>query len=101
MFTDFQRDVLSLVGFLLTTAGLVYAIVQIRMTQSAAKAAEEAAKKTLAESRLSFRRYAAGNAHRFISSAKTHVDDADWVKAAMRIDDVADLVAQLGHFDAE
>jgi hypothetical protein len=101
MFSDFWRDILAILGFVLTALGLLYAIVQIRLTKSAAQAAEEAAKKTLAESQLSFQRYAAATAHRFISEAKIHVENKQWEKAAVRINDVADQVAQLAGFDAE
>jgi hypothetical protein len=71
------------------------------LTKSAAQAAEEAAKKTLAESQLNYRRYAAATAHRFFSEAKIHLDNEAWETAAGRINDVADQVAQLVSFDAE
>jgi hypothetical protein len=101
LLTDFWRDVVSLVGFLMTAAGLVYAILQIRKTKSAAEAAGEAARRALLESRLSFQRYAAGNAHRFANEAKMHVDRQEWDKAATRLNDLADQVAQLAHLNEE
>jgi hypothetical protein len=75
---------IAIVGFGLTAAGLVYAILQIRKTKTAAEAAEEAAKRALTESRRNLQRYAAGNAHRFVNEAKTHVDRQEWEKAAIR-----------------
>jgi hypothetical protein len=101
LLNDFWRDVVSLVGFAFTTAGLVYAILQIRKTKSAAEAAEAAAKRAILESRRNFQRYAAGNAHRFINEAKRHVDRLEWEQAATRLGDLADQVAQLVQSDEE
>jgi hypothetical protein len=101
LLTDFWRDVISLVGFGLTAAGLVYAILQIRKTKSAAEAAEEAAKKAVIESQRNFQRYAAGNAHRYVHEAKGHVERQEWEKAATRLNDLADQVGQLAHMDDE
>jgi len=99
--TDLWRDVVSILGFIVTTAGLVYAILQIRKTKSAAEAAEAAARSALAESQRNFQRYAAGNAHRFINEAKLHVDRQEWEKAATRLNDLADQAAQLGDVDED
>jgi hypothetical protein len=101
LLTDFWRDLLSLVGFGLTAAGLVYAILQIRKTKSAAEAAEEAAKRVLTESERNFQRYAAANAHRFVNEAKMHVNSQEWEKAATRLNDLADQAAQLAYTDED
>ena len=101
LFTDLWRDVISIAGFSLTALGLIYAIVQIRKTKSAAHAAEEAANQSLAETHASFQRYAAATAHRFINEAQIHIDNQQWEKAAVRFNDVADQAAQLAALDSE
>jgi len=79
----------------LTAAGLIYAIAQIRKTKSAAQAAEEAAKIVLHETQKSFQKYVIALAHRFINEVKALVraQPPDWVKAAMRLSDLADQMA--------
>jgi hypothetical protein len=101
LLTDFWRDVITIIGFVFTTAGLVYAILQIRKTKSVAEAAEEAAKRAVVESQRNFQRYAAGNAHRYINEVKSYVDRQDWEKAAIRLSDLADQAVQLVHSDEE
>lgn len=101
MLSDFWRDFIALFGLALTMIALVYAIIQIRMTKSAAKAAEDAAKKTLNENQLSFLRFMASNANRYFNETKTHIDNQEWEKAALRLNDVADQVAQLAALDPE
>jgi hypothetical protein len=100
------RDGVSIVSFavgivslVVTVVGLLYAIAQIRKTKSAANAAKEAADEALAESRRSYHRYAAGNAHRLINEAKIHVENKAWVLAAFRLNDLANQVAQLASED--
>jgi hypothetical protein len=95
------RDALSIVGFIVTVLGLIYAIRQIRLTKSAADAAKEAADKALLESQKSYQRYTAGNAHRFVNEAKIHVEYKAWSLAAFRLNDLADHVAQLAGEDSE
>jgi hypothetical protein len=90
LLNDFWRYLITLVGFVLTAAGLVYAILQIRKTKTAAEAAEVAAKKALTESRQNFQRYVAATAHRFVGDAKRHVSSQDYEKAATRLEDLAD-----------
>lgn len=90
MLTDFWRDVIALLSVVLTTAGLIYAIIQIRKTKSAAEAAKESAQQTLRESQSRFQRYAAASANRFLNEAKIHVGHKDWDKASDRIYLVAD-----------
>jgi hypothetical protein len=69
MFTDTWRDIFSIAGLLITTAGLAYTIYQVRLVKSVAKAAQEAAEKAFAETRRDFHRYVAANAHRFVNEA--------------------------------
>jgi hypothetical protein len=128
LLSETWRDVVSLVSLVLsvlglaaTVLGLWYAIDQIRKTKSAAVAAKEAADQALAESRESYNRYAAANAHRLIREAKIHVQSGvagltqsqstgdalthdqrvAWVLAAARLSDLADQVAQLANDDPD
>lgn len=88
--TDFWRDFIAVFGLILTAAGLIYAIIQIRLTKSAAQAAAEAAEKNLAENQQDFQRYLASNANRFINEVKKHLQLEKWAEAGMRINDIAD-----------
>lgn len=106
--TDFWRDWLSIisiaisvVGFVLTVVSLLYAIGQIRMTKTAAVAAEEAAKKTLLESEFLFTRFAVANALRFLAEVRIHLDSKSWELAALRLGDLGDQVVQLAKLDSE
>ena len=51
------RDVVTIAGFGLTFVGFAITLIQIRKTQSAAKAAKLAAEETLAESRLAYHKF--------------------------------------------
>ena len=106
--TDYSRDllsiasiVISIVGFALTVLSLLYAIQQIRMTKTAAEAAEEAAKKTLLESEYLFTRFAAANSLRFLAEVRLFVDSKSWGFAALRLGDLRDQVAQLAKLDKD
>lgn len=101
MLNEIWRDLISLAGLALTLVALVYAIIQIRMTKTAARAAEEAAKKTLAESHLNFFKYIAATAHRFISEVKIHINDGKWEEAGGRLNDLADQIAQMSSLDPD
>src|SRR4051794_30158637 len=95
MLSDVWRDIISIGGFLLTIAGLLYTMRQVWLAKSAAEAAKNAADRTLDESRKSFQRYIAANAHRFINEAKMSIENEQWAAAAMRLRDLADQLAQL------
>ena len=56
--SESARDILTITGIALTLVGFAITLVQLRKTQSAAKAAEVAAKKTLEESRFAFQKFA-------------------------------------------
>jgi hypothetical protein len=101
LLSEFWRDIISLVGFILTVVGLVYAILQIRKTKSAAVAAAVAAKKALIESEQAFQRFAAAIAHRYVNEAKNHVSAKAWMLACLRLGDLADQVGQLAARDNE
>lgn len=93
--SDVCRDIISIGGFLLTFAGLLYTIRQVWLAKTAAEAAKEAADQSLSESRKGFLRYIAANAHRYINEAKRSVESRQWTQAALRLNDLADQLAQL------
>ncbi len=102
LLTDFTRDLISItslvvtvIGFPLTVVSLLYAIRQIREAKSAAMAAQEAANRTLKESEFRFVRFAAGNASRFLSETRVHLDNRHWRVASLRAGDLGDLLSQL------
>src|SRR5437016_4009539 len=98
MLSDVWRDIISIGGFALTFAGLLYTMRQVWLAKTAAEAARTAATKTLIEARTNFEKYVASNAHRFIHEAKAHIEAAQWALAALRLNDLADQLAQLGLF---
>ncbi len=89
------RDMVTLCGFGLTMLGFVVTLIQLRKTQSAARAAEVAAKRALEESRFAFHKFTVALAHRFVHEAKIHADNEAWEKAAIRLSDLTDQVNQL------
>jgi hypothetical protein len=89
LLTDFWRDLISIISTVGTLAGLVYAIVQIAKTKSAAQAARTAAKLAQAESHAAFHAYAAAMAHRFVNEIHLHVNGEKWEFAALRLRDLA------------
>jgi hypothetical protein len=91
--------ILTAVGFVVTVLSLIYAIRQIKETKSAATAARDAATAALAESRRYFQRYVAANCHRYVHEVIIHVENKEWHLAALRLDDLADQVAQLSSED--
>ena len=86
---------LGVVGFVVGTIGLSVTIWQVRETKRAAIAAKDAAEQTLLESRTQFRRFLASSAHRYLAEARRAVDDGSWEMAAMRANDMADLLGQM------
>lgn len=95
-------DVYTAGGFWFGAAGLVvgvlgfgYTIHQVRKTQSAVLAAEETARRVLTESRSSFARFVAGQAHRLLNDLRAAVAGQDWRTASGRAYELADLVAHL------
>ena len=108
LLTDLLRDwiaivsaVATLIGFLLTVLSLFYAIGQIRRTQTAARAAEEAARQVLSESRSRFADYSFANLMRYVDQAEDFVSRRDWALATLRVNDLALQAAQLGDTDRE
>lgn len=93
--------VLTIVGFVATLLSLYYAIRQLRETKSAAVAAREAATAALVESRRNYLRHVAANSHRYVNEVIIHVENQAWQYAALRLDDLADQLAQLGIEDPE
>jgi hypothetical protein len=93
------RDVFGFVGLVVTSIGFVVTIWQLWKTQSAAKAAEAAARAALKQSRFAFEKFASNRALRFLQEAKIHVDGEAWGKAAMRLNDLTHELNQLLPFD--
>jgi hypothetical protein len=93
------RDVFTISGFGLTFVGFAITLIQLRKTQSAANAAERAAKRSLEESRFAFHKFTIALGHRYIHEAKIHVDNKAWEKAAIRLSDLADQLNQLASLD--
>jgi hypothetical protein len=87
--------VLSIFGLIVGIGGFWIAIHQIKETKRAAEAAQEAAKKTLAESKESYERFVGAYASRLLSELQNSVNTKDWKLASIRSQDVAELVASL------
>jgi hypothetical protein len=85
MLSDIWRDIISIGGFLLTFAGLLYTMRQVWLAKSAAEAAKDAAEKALAESLQKYRHYTASLAHRFINEARSSIENAQWSLATIRL----------------
>ena len=85
--------VLGLVGFLLTLVGLWYAIRQVRQATSAAAAAKNAAEATPAQDARPLPPVHRGRLARHGGS--TYLEAAQWGKAAIRLDDLADDISRL------
>lgn len=94
------RDIVTLGGFGLTILGLMVTFVQLRKTQSAAKAARVAAERALVESRSAYQKFTVALAHRFVHECKIHVENSAWEKAAIRLSDLTDQMNQLVSLDA-
>lgn len=75
--------------------GFGYTIYQVHKVKVAALAAEEAAERTLTETKTTFRRFVAAYTHRYLAEARSCVEQEAWPVAALRANDVADLLAQL------
>ena len=95
-------DGLTIWGFVATVLGLVigvvgflYTIHQVRKVKAVAEAAEEAATATRAESRASYERFVGAFASRLMSEMTQTVSANNWIAAAMRSRDVAELLGTL------
>src|SRR5260370_18879872 len=91
----------SIIGFLATLVSLYYAIRQVREAKCAAEAARDAANAVLAESKQNYLRYVVGSSHRFLNEAIIHIGNQAWHLAAVRMDDLADQIAQLANLDPQ
>ena len=89
-----------MVGFAATALGFIVTIWQLRKTQSAAKAAENAARAAGAENRFAYEKYTSNRAHRFLQESKIHVDGEVWAKAAIRLSDLTHELHQLMALDS-
>lgn len=94
-FVGWLNDVIGVLGLIIGIGGFGYTIYQVRKTKKAADAARAAATQTLDESRRRFTRFVASYAYRLLNDARTRVDSEKWELAALRVNDLADQVAQL------
>lgn len=97
---DWLSDVVALAGLVASVAGLVLSYLSFRMAgraKTAAEAAREAAQVAAAESRVAFIRYSLGEVRRLAREVQIHYDHQNWTRAADRLMDLADQIAQLAH----
>ncbi len=95
-----SRDLLAFAGLAVTIIGFGFTIWQLWKTQSAAKAAESAARKALEQSRFAYEKFTSNRALRFLHEAKIYVDAGEaWGKAAMRLSDLTHELNQLLPFN--
>lgn len=85
----------GVLGLLVGFVGFGFTLWQVSKVQAAAKAAELAAQKTLAESKDAYERFVGAFASRFLSELQTAVHEKDWKLAAVRSHDLAELLATL------
>ena len=90
------RDVLTIAGLTLTLLGLAYTIYQVRRATSAADAAKNAAEATRAEARDRFRLFTGVALQGMAQEAIAYIEDEQWGKATLRLDDLAEEVSRLG-----
>lgn len=102
--TDFWRDLIGVVGVIgvvATIVALLIAVWQLKKTTDANQAATSAALQSLNASKDRYDRYVVAQLSRFNSEARVYVDKEEWFLAALRLDDVADLIAHLDSADSE
>ena len=87
--------VAGVVGCLVGIVGFAYTIYQVRKVKAAAEAAEEAAGKTLEESRTSYERFVGAFAARLLSELRGAENTKDWKVAELRAHDLAELLGTL------
>ena len=91
--------VISVVGVLLTAFGVFVAIRQMGRTVDANEAATDAAIGMLEENRSQYNKYVLAQARRLITEAKSSVKHREWSVAAMRLEDLGDLILQIASTD--
>lgn len=87
--------VVGVLGLAVGFAGFGYTIYQVRKVKVAALAAEEAAKRTLAESKASYERFVGGYTSRLLSELRNAEAVEDWKLAVVRCHDLAELLGTL------
>jgi hypothetical protein len=87
--------IVGVLGCIIGVLGFGYTIYQVRKVKAAAEAAEEAAKKTLAESKASYERFVGTYASRFLSELQRAANAKDWKLAETRALDLAELLGTL------
>jgi hypothetical protein len=95
------NDIFTVGGFIVGVFGFGYTIYQVHKVKVAALAAEEAAERTLSETKTNFRRFIASFAHRYLAEARASEEQSSWQVSALRTNDLADLLAQLPEAGSE
>lgn len=85
----------SILGAVLTVAGLAWTLVQVYKIKSAAEAARIAAEDARQQSRLAFQRYASSNCHHYVSEVKDLFAAQKWDLAVQRLADLVHHSIQL------
>ena len=76
--------VVGVIGCFVGLVGFGYTIYQVRKVKAAAEAAEEAAKKTLTESKTAYARFVGTYASRLLSELQRAANAKDWKLAEVR-----------------
>jgi hypothetical protein len=102
MLTDWWRDffaiagfILTVVGLLLTLAGLGWTIWQVYLIKTVATATQEATANALREIRGDFEKYSIANVRRYLPEALVYIEQGSWGHASLRLYDVAEQTAQM------
>lgn len=100
--TNWWRDawaligtIASILGAILSVAGLAWTLVQVYKIRSAAEAARDAADEAKRQSRQAFQKYAASNCRHYISEVKDLFAARKWDLAVQRLADLVDQSIQL------
>lgn len=87
---------IGVIGTIATLIGLYLTWIQVTKTKKAAEAAQAAAEATDGENRLRFARFVVGQCYRLANEAKIYIEAQRLDVAAIRANDLADSIVQLG-----
>jgi hypothetical protein len=99
--TESWSDGVAITGLLVTVAGFVLTLWQLRKTKSAAEAARAAAEGAFAEGRQHLRSVVTTNTQRFVNELRDLAERGQWEHACRRANDLADQLAVVPPGDAE
>jgi len=101
LLTEAWRDIIALGSLAVTLVGFGLAYWQLRKTKTAALAAQEAAERSVDESRRQFQSYILACSMRYLAEAKLLASRNQWPEASTRLGDLADQMVQLADFDED